>query len=682
MNPIVLLGLGVGAMFALAKSSKAASGSIVERVTAALATGNPATMRAVAAALRREGAAAQAADLERAAAQLEALPASSSTSGGVMKRGSSGPDVSAWQTFLRAQGYSAVVVDGAFGVLTEDGTKAFQRARGLAADGVVGPATLAASQKPPPAAAATAPKAPPPPIPPVTLPPVEILAPKDLRRGATGPAVLAWQTALRTLGYPAVVLDGVFGVSTEDATIAFQRARSLTPDGIVGAATLKAAATAVLVPVLAPPVQPAPAPVPVKPAAPAAPAAARLLVRGASGSDVLAWQAFLRTHGYPAVVLDGVYGVGTEDTTKAFQRSRGLTADGVVGPGTLAAAAVAVVAPVLAPAPAVKPAPAPAVKPPAAPLAAPSSTLKRGSSGADVLGWQAVLRAQGYTAVVLDGVFGVGTEDATKSFQRSRSLTPDGIVGPATRAAVLTAPVAIKLSLVPAPAPVAAAKPAPPAPAPAAAVTVTPGKWRIMKRGSTGADVREWQTVLVRTPGLTLGIAGADGVFGATTEAQTKKWQSLHRLVADGIVGPGTVAALRAAPGTVKVAGDPAAARFALDSPLPGLIPDAAPPLVDVSHDRSLAARLALHLHCSIPGGEDRGLVESFQRLLGLNPTGAYGPGTARALMRYGLVPAKPYYWPSQASQREKSNYRQALLREAARDPQRAPEWSAAASRV
>jgi hypothetical protein len=57
-------------------------------------------------------------------------------------------------------------------------------------------------------------------------------------------------------------------------------------------------------------------------------------------------------------------------------------------------------------------------------------TLRRGMSGPDVAAWQRVV------GVVDDGVFGPGTEDATKAFQALQGLAADGVVGPATRAAI------------------------------------------------------------------------------------------------------------------------------------------------------------------------------------------------------------------------------------------------------
>lgn len=57
-----------------------------------------------------------------------------------------------------------------------------------------------------------------------------------LKLGDRGPSVLAWQRRLLDQGY-AVALDSDFGPVTEAATKQFQRASSLTDDGVVGLAT-------------------------------------------------------------------------------------------------------------------------------------------------------------------------------------------------------------------------------------------------------------------------------------------------------------------------------------------------------------------------------------------------------------------------------------------------------------
>lgn len=63
----------------------------------------------------------------------------------ILRRNSRGDDVARWQLFLLGQSLLIGVVDGIFGPQTERATKAFQRAQGLTADGIVGPATIGAA---------------------------------------------------------------------------------------------------------------------------------------------------------------------------------------------------------------------------------------------------------------------------------------------------------------------------------------------------------------------------------------------------------------------------------------------------------------------------------------------------------------------------------------------------------
>src|SRR5216684_7182626 len=58
-----------------------------------------------------------------------------------------------------------------------------------------------------------------------------------LKRGASDPAVRDLQQALKTLGHDPGPIDGVFGASTESAVKAFQQAREIPADGIVGRVT-------------------------------------------------------------------------------------------------------------------------------------------------------------------------------------------------------------------------------------------------------------------------------------------------------------------------------------------------------------------------------------------------------------------------------------------------------------
>lgn len=58
----------------------------------------------------------------------------------------------------------------------------------------------------------------------------------SLRKGDHGHEVIAVQIALRNAGY-VIVVDGVYGVSTESAVFDYQREKGLVADGIAGPAT-------------------------------------------------------------------------------------------------------------------------------------------------------------------------------------------------------------------------------------------------------------------------------------------------------------------------------------------------------------------------------------------------------------------------------------------------------------
>jgi predicted chitinase len=82
-----------------------------------------------------------------------------------------------------------------------------------------------------------------------------------IRRGATGPDVVAFQTRLKALGFDPGPLDGQFGPRTEAAVKAFQRAARIIVDGVVGPQTRGALATYRGAP--AAPVSAMPAPTPI-----------------------------------------------------------------------------------------------------------------------------------------------------------------------------------------------------------------------------------------------------------------------------------------------------------------------------------------------------------------------------------------------------------------------------------
>lgn len=72
-------------------------------------------------------------------------------------------------------------------------------------------------------------------------------------------------------------------------------------------------------------------------------------------------------------------------------------------------------------------------------LLAPASTLKPGDTGTQVRVLQSVLAQLGYSPGTVDGQYGAATVRAVSNFQRAQKLTVDGIVGPATLAALKSA---------------------------------------------------------------------------------------------------------------------------------------------------------------------------------------------------------------------------------------------------
>jgi len=72
----------------------------------------------------------------------------------------------------------------------------------------------------------------------------------------------------------------------------------------------------------------------------------------------------------------------------------------------------------------------------AAPACSIASTLRQGSSSAEVSCLEGRLLALGYTLVGPDTTFGASTTLAVKAYQHDHALVSDGIVGPITRAAL------------------------------------------------------------------------------------------------------------------------------------------------------------------------------------------------------------------------------------------------------
>lgn len=191
-----------------------------------------------------------------------------------------------------------------------------------------------------------------------------------------GSADVLWiQQRLAAVGINPGPLDGLFGAKTKAAVVAFQGARGLVKDGIVGSMTRAALAAA---------------------------------APSSGNQGIKDGQALLNTVGY-GLTVDGVNGPKTIAAVKDFQSKHGLTVDGILGPKTAAA------------------------------IRAAASPAPSGGGSALIRAAQAKLKATypAYAGrLTVDGIDGPATRAAVKEFQRRSGLTADGIIGPATRKAL------------------------------------------------------------------------------------------------------------------------------------------------------------------------------------------------------------------------------------------------------
>ena len=210
-----------------------------------------------------------------------------------------GDDVKAVQNKLNSLNYNCGTADGYYGNATRSAVISFQSAKGLTADGEVGPATWNA-----------------------------LFSSSSTSTGSTytrllkvtsplmyGEDIKAVQNKLNSLGYNCGTADGYYGNATKNAVISFQSAKGIDTDGIVGPTTWN------------------------------------LLFNSSSngsdysrilkvtsplmyGDDVKAVQNKLNSLGYNCGTADGYYGNATRSAVISFQSAKGLTVDGEVGPAT------------------------------------------------------------------------------------------------------------------------------------------------------------------------------------------------------------------------------------------------------------------------------------------------------------------------------------------------------------
>ena len=274
------------------------------------------------------------------------------------------------------------------------------------------------------------------------------------------PQVWTLQTLLGQAGFSPGTIDGAFGPQTDASVREFQTAAGLDVDGMVDRETWDELNRVVDEGIdLQPDV---------------------IARRGDRGPVVIEVQGLLTQNGFSPGPADGIFGSLTETAVRLFQSDNGLPVDGLVDSPTFAA---------------LQDQPTPSV------------IVRRGDRGILVIEVQHMLANAGFPPGFIDGIFGAFTDNAVRSFQSSRGLSVDGVVGEATFAAL----------------------------------TGDARRVIIARFGDRGVVVVEAQSLLVEashSPGT------IDGIFGSMTQAAVRSFQTETGLPSDGVIDQATLNAL------------------------------------------------------------------------------------------------------------------------------------------
>ena len=357
-----------------------------------------------------------------------------------------------------------------------------------------------------------------------------------IRQGDSGTAVFTLQRQLNriTKDYPflgKLTVDGVFGAKMTATVKAFQKQFNLTADGVVGRQTwYKISYIYVSVKDLAELTSEGETS---NGTLSDGTWGGTVLRTGSTGSAVEQLQFWLNTlaqyeSSIPSLTVDGVYGTGTANTVRAFQRKYGLTVDGVVGRDTWTELYDQFRS---------------IQSDNGTPNAYPGTALREGASGQNVRlvqFWLKIARTV-YTSlsnVTVDGRFGSATAAAVRRFQTYFGLTSDGVVGRTTWNKLYEVYNDIANKLL--------------------SSSLRPGEYPgVLRNGSSGTAVRELQFYLYLMSAYESSIPAIaiDGQFGASTEAAVRAYQRFAGLTVDGIVGRTTWNSLYDKASTLRASG-------------------------------------------------------------------------------------------------------------------------------
>ena len=274
---------------------------------------------------------------------------SSSVSGSaILRYGTRSDEVLKLQQNLTKLGLYTGTISGHYGSITEAAVMNFQRKNGLSADGIAGAKTLAKIEEKVNGSSSSSSSGSSSSSSSSSGNAAANSSNGLLKYGVRSDAVRTLQQNLKTLGYYDGSVTGNFGRLTKEAVYNFQKANGLSADGVAGAKTLSSisgklsgnsssgnssssgssnsnsnssgssssnngsdSSTLLNTSVM--------------------------LQQGSSSSEVLKLQNMLASLGFYTGNKTGNFGALTADAVMAYQKSKGLTADGIAGKKTLAA---------------------------------------------------------------------------------------------------------------------------------------------------------------------------------------------------------------------------------------------------------------------------------------------------------------------------------------------------------
>ncbi len=212
-----------------------------------------------------------------------------------------------------------------------------------------------------------------------------------VKEGDRGPEISALQQRLKELGFFKANVTGYFGSMTKDAIIQFQQAKGLTPDGVVGASTEASLGE-----------QSKSRSNLVRESSNLSSqggkdSSKRILQLGDRGSQVSALQESLAVAGFPSRTK-GIFDWTTQEAVRQFQEAKGLTADGIVGPQTMALLLEIG-------------------------GSNPKSPPRNANSKSDIQALQRRLQEQGFYRGSIDGLWGSQTQSAVEAAQRAYKVS-------------------------------------------------------------------------------------------------------------------------------------------------------------------------------------------------------------------------------------------------------------------